>query len=197
MKYYRLRDDINFSSRWYLGDIQHVDNWLYRNPPVEFMEPGKGSLEVYQDGREMDFTLTERYAVPIVSQDFLAALSGLEEIDKPYHHVIFNGVDIIDSPVLKTYCVMVIETQQDCVDESKSDFKKYGINDSVRPDLAGEYSAFFNLVVDPTKTDNKHIFRIKKHLSAIIVSEEVKRRLESADVTGVVFESVNGDSTNQ
>ncbi|MCY9844854.1 imm11 family protein [Vibrio caribbeanicus] len=191
MKYYRLRDDINFSKRWYLGDIQHVDNWLYRDPPVEFMEPGRGHIEVYQSGEEMDFTLTERYAVPIVSKKFFEALVGLEEIDKPYRHVVFNQVDIVDRPSLETYFAMVIETQQDCVDESKSDFKKYEVDDPVRPDLAGQYSVFFNLVIDPFKTDGKHIFRVEKHLGAIIVSEEVKNRLEAAGITGVLFESVN------
>lgn len=193
MKYYRLRDDINFSKRWYLGDIQHVDNWLYRDPSVEFMEPGRGRLEVYQDGDEMDFTLTERYAVPIVSKKFFEALAGLEEIDKPYHHVIFNQVDIVERPSLETYFVMVIETQQDCVDESKSDFKKFEVDDQVRPDLAGQYSAFFNLVIDPSKTDGRHIFRVKKHLGAIIVSEEVKNRLELSGITGAIFENVNGE----
>jgi hypothetical protein len=183
MKYYRLRDDINYSRRWYLGDIKHVDNWLYRNPPVEFMEPGLGFLEVYENGNEMDFTLTERYAVPIVSKQFTEALVGIAEIDEPYCHVIFNRVDIVNRSTSTQYFAMVIETQQDCVDESKSDFKKYEINDPVRPDLAGQYSAFFKLVIDPTKTQGKHIFRIKKHLGAIIVSEEVKMRLEVAGVT--------------
>ena len=193
MKYYRLRDDINFASRWYLGDMQHVDNWLYRNPPVDFMEPRKGNLEVYQHGNEMDFTLTERYAVPIVSEDFIGALSGLSEVDKPYHYVVFNKTEILDTAASKSYFTMAIETQLDCVDELKSDFTKYEINDPVRPDRAGEYSAFFNLVIDPSKTEGKHIFRIKKHLGAIIVSEEVKNRLEAAGITGAVFESVNGD----
>ena len=190
MKYYRLRDDINFPDRWYLGDVMHVDNWLYRNPPVEFMEPGKSSLEIYQDGNEIDFTLTERYSVPIVSESFLKALSGLEEIDKPYHHVVFNEVDIVGKSLLNKYFAMVIETQIDCVDELQSDFKKYEINDPVRPDLAGEYSAFFNLSIDVDKTNDMHIFRIKEYLSAIIVSEKVKSRLESSSITGVVFENV-------
>lgn len=34
---------------------------------------------------------------------------------------------------------------------------------------------------------------MKKYLGAIIVSEEVKRRVEMAGVGGVLFESVNGD----
>lgn len=194
MKYYRLRDDIHFSSRWHLGNVLHVDNWLYRDPPIDFMEPGKGTLAVYQDGAEMDFTLTERYAVPIVSEHFANALSGLYEVDKPYHYVVFNRIEILDKPVSKSYFTMAIETQLDCVDELKSDFTKFETNDPVRPDRAGEYSAFFDLVIDPSKTDGKHIFRIKKHLGAIIVSEVVKDRLEAAGITGVIFENVNDDT---
>ncbi|WP_370452113.1 imm11 family protein [Amylibacter sp. SFDW26] len=48
-------------------------------------------------------------------------------------------------------------------------------------------------MVDPSKTEGKHIFRLKKHLGSIIVSEEVKRRFEDIGVTGAIFESVNGD----
>lgn len=91
------------------------------------------------------------------------------------------------------YFVMIIETQVDAVDEERSEFQKYEVNDPVRPDRAGEYRSFFNLVVDPSKIGDHHIFRLKKHLGSIIVSEEVKRRFEAVGVTGAVFESVNGD----
>ncbi|WP_330210026.1 imm11 family protein [Pseudomonas sp. AM4(2022)] len=53
--------------------------------------------------------------------------------------------------------------------------------------------AFYNLVVDPGRVGSSHIFRLKKYLGAVIVSEEVKRRLMAAGVVGVLFDSVNGD----
>ena len=102
--------------------------------------------------------------------------------------MIFDG-----KSALQGYSVMIIETQLDCVDEIKSDFKKYEVDDPVRPDRVGEYRVFTNLVIDPSKTDGHHIFRIKKHLNSIIVSEEVKNRFEKAGVEGAIFESVNGD----
>jgi len=188
MKYYRLRDDINVPGRWYLGDIMHVDNWLYRNPPIDFMESSMSTMKLYKDGDEIDFTLTERYSVPIVSEDFVFALAGIEEVDQPFRGVIFNEVSIVGKSSFKKYFTMAIETQVDCIDESRSEFKKFEVNDPVRPDLAGEYSAFYKLVLNSDKIKNVHLFRLKKYLSAIIVSGEVKSRLELSGITGVVFE---------
>lgn len=157
------------------------------------MEPCVYSASVKQAGTHLDYNLAGYASVSIVSEKFKKALAGLSEVDDPYHNVVFEPVKIIDDVLKNNYFVMIIETQLDCVDESTSDYKKYEINDPVRPDCAGEYSVFYNLVIDPAKADGKHIFRIKKHLGAIIVSEEVMSRLEAAGVTGVIFESVNGD----
>lgn len=88
---------------------------------------------------------------------------------------------------------MIIETQIDCVDEKRSRYKKFEVDDPVRPDMAGNYRAFYNLVVDPGRVGSSHIFKLKKYLGAVIVSEEVKRRFMAAGVVGVLFDSVNGD----
>ena len=193
MKYYLLRDDIDFPKRWYLGDIQHIDNWGFSDPTVEFMEPCTYTMSIYQEGCPMDYTVSETYAVPILSKKAKDSLCGLPEVDKPYYHVVLEPVIFDGKSALQGYSVMIIETQLDCVDEIKSDFKKYEVDDPVRPDRVGEYRVFSNLVIDPSKTDGHHIFRIKKHLNSIIVSEEVKNRFEKAGVEGAIFESVNGD----
>lgn len=193
MNYYLLRDDVNINDKWYLTAIDNCDNWHFSDPPLEFMEPCIYSAAIKQEGVHVDYNLAGYASVPVVSEIFKNALLGLPEVDEPYYHVVFEQVKITNSELATDYFAMIIETQLDCVDESKSDFKKYAINDPVRPDRAGEYSAFFNLVIDPSKTEGKHIFRVKKHLGAIIVSEEVKDRLEAAGITGAVFESVNGD----
>ncbi|MGN5952938.1 imm11 family protein [Enterococcus faecalis] len=49
------------------------------------------------------------------------------------------------------------------------------------------------MAIDESKVGDFHIFRIKKYLGAIVVSEDVKLRFEAAGVVGAVFESVNGD----
>ncbi len=71
MKYYRLKDDIEYPNRWYLGDILDVDGWelLSSVPKID----NKLDVELYQDGDEMDFTLSDKaklikkneYKVPI------------------------------------------------------------------------------------------------------------------------------------
>ncbi|WP_445261433.1 imm11 family protein [Pseudomonas sp. RA_5y_Pfl1_P24] len=39
----------------------------------------------------------------------------------------------------------------------------------------------------------QHIFRVKKYSGEIVVSEEVKCRLETVGAVGMLFESVSGD----
>ena len=67
--------------------------------------------------------------------------------------------------------LMIIETQIDCVDEERSDFDKYDFDDPVRPDLAGNYRSFFNLVVDPARIGPHHVFRLKKYLNLSKIGE--------------------------
>ncbi|TVT49873.1 MAG: hypothetical protein FHK82_16860 [Sedimenticola thiotaurini] len=193
MRYFLLHTDTFYPNKWVLGDVRHVDNWSLTNPTPYFMEPGTYTIDVYQDGEELDYNENAAYAVPVLSRKARDSLIGLPEIDEPYHHVVLEPLIIEGRGVAQDYFVMIIETQVDCVDEVRSEFQKYQVNDPVRPDRAGEYRSFFNLVIDPTKIGDHHIFRLKRHLGSVIVSEEVKRRFEEAGVKGAVFESVNGD----
>jgi hypothetical protein len=71
MEYYRISEDINFFERWYLGDISVEDNWIFNSgKAVDTDELKDLSLDIYQHGVAMDFTFTEVYAVPIVSNSF-------------------------------------------------------------------------------------------------------------------------------
>lgn len=193
MRYYLLRQDVAVPGKWVLGDVRHVNNWFCIEPPVNFMEPGTYTLDVRFDGGEVDYSLAGYASVPVVSSKACTALSGLPEVDEPYCHVVFEPVRIENKAVRQAYFLMIIETQIECVDEKKSVYKKFQADDPVRPDLAGHYQVFTDLVIDPEKIGHQHIFRVKNYVSAIIVSEEVKRRFEMAGLTGMRFESVNGD----
>lgn len=200
MKFFLLRDDMwleKSSRRWMFGRFKHETvkaNFEFVDPPVEYMEPCTYPIDLFRDGLQTDFSFTmDAGNIPILSEKARSALLGLPEIDEPYCHVVLEPIRIENKLVDQNYFVMIIETQLDCVDEERSEFQKYEENDPVRPDRAGDYRSFFNLVVDPSKIGDHHIFRVKKHLGSIIVSEEVKRRFEAAGVTGAVFDSVNGD----
>nr|WP_312971379.1 DUF1629 domain-containing protein [Pseudomonas sp.] len=192
MKYYLLRQDVAVPGKWVLGDVRHVDNWHFTNPPVSFMEPGRYALDIRLDGEEVDYSLAGYASAPVLSAKACGALAGLPEIDELYRNVVFEPVQIEGKQVFQDYFLMIVETQIDCVDEERSDFNKYDFDDPVRPDLAGNYRSFFNLVVDPAKIGSHHVFRLKKYLSALIVSDEIKLRFERAGVVGAVFESVSG-----
>lgn len=51
--------------------------------------------------------------------------------------------------------------------------------------------AFFKWVVNNKLAEDKHIFRLARSGSEVIVSEEVKQRLEAIGATGAIFEAVS------
>jgi hypothetical protein len=193
MKYYLLREDTNINNRWYLGSIKHCNNWFFTDPPVEYMEPSTYETEMQSDGVALDFSLAGYASVPIISHKAKKSLIGISDFDEPFRHVVLEPAKVAGHQ--DEFYVMIVETQIDCVDETRSIFEKYKSDDSVRPDRAGEYRVFLNLVIDPAKVNGENIFRIKKHLGALIVSEKVKLRMEQAGVTGAIFESVDGENT--
>ncbi|WP_046269472.1 imm11 family protein [Pseudomonas syringae] len=192
MKYYLLREDTDVYNRWYLGGIKHCNNWFFTDPPVEYMEPCTYEVEMQSDGVALDFSLAGYASVPIVSDKIKKSLVGISDFDEPFRNVVLEPAKIAGHQ--DGFYVMIVETQLDCVDETRSIFEKYESDDPVRPDRAGEYRVFLNLVIDSTKIEGENIFRVKEHLGALIVSEEVKHRMEQAGVIGAIFESVNGEN---
>ncbi|WP_312531721.1 imm11 family protein [Paracoccus sp. (in: a-proteobacteria)] len=198
MKYFRLVDDMweeTSQDRWIFGRFKYETeraNYEFIDPPIEYMAPCTYPIELRREGKPTDFSFTmDPGNVPILSTKAKNALAGIPEVDRPYHDVVIEPICIENTKVVGTYFVMIIETQVACVDEARSRFEKYIKDDPVRPDKAGQYRYFYELVLDPTKTESRHIFRLKDHLSTIIVSEEVKLRFENAGVTGAKFESVS------
>ncbi|SEH59429.1 hypothetical protein SAMN05660691_00390 [Rheinheimera pacifica] len=180
MSYYELTDDINFPNRWYLGDVAFADNWelaKHLDPEREY------EVEVYRDGSEMDYTHNEAYGVSVVSRKFKEALAGISGIAFAKANIIGNRPD-------GEFYIMAVANEVECIDEEKSEFQKFEVDDPVRPDKAGEYRGFFKMVVDPRKCTGFHIFRIKGFIIAVVVSVQVKQRLESAGVLGVQFKCV-------
>lgn len=193
MDYYLLRQDLAVLDKWILGDIRHVDNWKFSDPPDSFMEPAAYVLDVRFDGVELDYTLAGYASAPVLSRKAKDSLVGLPEVDEPYKNVVFESVVIEGKKTSGSYYIMIVESQADCVDETKSKFEVYTTEDPVRPDLAGCYRVFYNLVIDGSRVGGKHIFRLKNYLGALVVSSEMKSRFEQAGVVGAIFESVNGD----
>jgi hypothetical protein len=197
MNYYVLRDDVFRENvvvgRWHLGKFLYIDNYKLYKPTVELMEPGTWKVPVYQDGIETDFSINGANGSPVISQKLKDALADIPEIQVPYRHTVIEPVEITNREVSTNYYVMITEDRLDCVDEERSEFQKFEKNDPIRPDLCGNYRTFFNLVIDPKRAQGRNIFRIQRRESALIVSEEIKKRFEAVGATGAVFDSVMGD----
>ena len=180
MSFYELSDAINFPNRWYLGDVTFADNWELAHsvdPEREY------EVQVCRDGSEMDFTFNEAYGVCIVSKKFKETLSGISDIQ-------FAKANIIGSASKTEFYIMSVPNEVECIDEVKSEFQKFEVDDPVRPDKAGEYRGFYKMVVNPDKCVDMNIFRVKGFSIAIIVSAIVKQKLESTGVSGALLESV-------
>lgn len=179
-RYYRLRTDIYYPNRWYLGDINNVDDdWVFiEGKPVDEKKFKNLRVKISKKGASMDFTETSAFIAPIVSEKFAECLSDYKD-----------EVQLIPVKVPATkeqYFIMVVKNKIDCVDESKSFFSKFEKDDSVRPDLAGEYREIGILKINTSVVD-KAIFRLDKFDLCIIVNGDVKRKLEKAKVTGARF----------
>jgi hypothetical protein len=78
------------------------------------------------------------------------------------------------------------------VDESKSEFLKFEINDPVRPDKAGHYRRITKLIIDESKIEKDvEIFRLKKFNVTVIINENLKTKLQNNNIKGIKFREVN------
>ncbi len=177
MKYYDLMDDINYPNRWYLGDVLDVDNWSFLDPSPSIFEKDTYELEVYQNGEEMDLTLTEAFGLLVASEKVKKLFEAV-----PDAAVRFIPVTITNKKVSTNYYLMITMLKIDAVDQKKSDFTRYEKNDPVRPDFAGKYSGFYKLVIDESKAAGHSIFRIEGYDVTIIASEVVKQKFEDAGI---------------
>lgn len=187
MKYYRLLDDINFLKRWHLRGLIGIDGTVFVRPPMVPMNSplrdGSYEVDLQVDGRPMDYTTTSFRSVPIVSFNVVKALSGLDGF------TVFP-VRVRGIKQKNPYFILHVWDEVDCVDEDRSEYEKFEINDPVRPDLAGRYSCFFKLFIDQNRASGKNVFRLARSGVEIIVSEVVKDRFEKNSLTGAVFELV-------
>ena len=183
MKYYRILEIAKIPDRWGLEDINVDDDEIFAvGQPVEVSNFKKLQVETHLDGVALDYSETISRGVPIVSEKFADIL---------YEY----GQDIQLLPIKVVgytgrYYVLVVTNGLDCIDERRSEYEKYRKGNKIRPDLAGEYKIINVLKIDPKKVD-RSIFRLKKYTLPVIVSEEVKTKLENSSLTGFQFKLVS------
>ena len=181
IKYFRITDDLTVEGRWYLGKVEGVDNWSLAKKKPKYVE--NANLNLINDGIELDYTHTEIYGLPVVSKVLAEYFSEFEGVE-------LLRVNIEKKSKLNEYFVLSVTNEIDCVDEDKSIFTRFEDNDPVRPDKSGQYRAFMNLIIDSRKVKNANIFRLSKFTNALIVSSQVKDRVEEIAAKGCKFHCV-------
>ncbi len=183
MKYYRLLDDLKIPGRWYLGEVINRLNGsaleLWSGAHLD--QSVVLEAQITRPGTPLDYQLTA-FANPVVRKPIAKSLASIAN-----HDLQLLPVKIGD---LKDFYILNITRLIRCLDEQKSEFRKW-TKDDFRSDLAGSYEWVGNLRIDVTQIPpDAHIFRIEGWHIAIIISEEIKTLMERIGCVGAKFQSV-------
>ncbi|RFS21175.1 hypothetical protein DVR12_17735 [Chitinophaga silvatica] len=185
MTHYRLVDDLSINGRWFLGELTspqiEVDVWEYNSVGPVTVSDLPLFIEVAENGVALDLTFA--------AFDVLICNSKSAKMLKE------NEVQLLPVSIIgeqdTDYYVVIILNEVDCIDRESSDFTLFEENDSIRPDLAGEFSSFFVMVVNDDLLGNLDIVRVKGFNNTVIISERLKDSIVTLGLTGIKFESVS------
>ena len=116
---------------------------------------------------------------PLMRNDLIGALreAGAENLE--LFPVLIE--DPATGEVAENYKAFNIEGLAACTDMDASEFMEEP-EDSGMTDMD-----FSSLVIDESRTNGLHLFRLAECLSAIVVSENVRRKIEEKGIAGMVF----------
>jgi len=185
MRYFKLTLDFEVQGGRVLGEIHAQDGV---EPALDagrrFDGPGPLVAEVCREGRATAFTVSA-FNAPVASVRLANAMSAVAGSDVQCIPIMIPG-QIGTMRVLNALRVVR------CIDEMRSEFCKFTVDDDVRPDLAGQYSSVPLLIVDPRLIPpDAHFFRVEDFKVVLLVSEHVKDAMERVGCVGATFGDVN------
>ncbi len=185
MDYFEIFDELQKpKKRWFLGGIDFDGEWDF----WKHLKPGRVTIpdrvlniSIRKKGIPIDITFAD-FGLPIVNEKIKDAIG---EDDAQYLPVKIPGIDA-------NYYLMIIAIEVECVDELKSVFDKWLVDDPIRPDKAGQYKTIYKLIINPLQVpDQVNIFRLKSYNVDIIISDKLKSVFEKNNVTGINFTKVS------
>lgn len=181
MKFFRLIDRMDVAGRWHIGELVDEEGLA---PRLLAGVPFDGKFLRGEDsvlGRGVDFSLTS-FNVPVFSERLASVLTGVVGGDVQWIP--------IDVPNYSGYFALNALRVVDCLDELRSEFIKWTLDD-VRPELVGGYRSVTRPVLDVRKIpDGLHVFRIRGWRSGLFVSDVVKGLMERSLCEGAEFVDV-------
>ncbi|WP_093525989.1 imm11 family protein [Stigmatella erecta] len=184
-RFFSLCDAVDIPHRWLLDDPvdsqnHQLDDWSFKSGvPVSIKGPLRIPIE--QAGQPLDFSETN-LGIPVVHVRVASIFQELAPHD----------VQLIPSQIegyLDQYLTLVATRLVSCVDEKASRIRLWTHEDGV-PHKVGQYKSVRHMKIDPARTGDARVFRPIGWEGVLIVSEEIKRALESLNATGAKFENI-------
>ncbi|OJH34527.1 imm11 family protein [Cystobacter ferrugineus] len=186
---------------FYVVEIGDVPQWCLDTPvpvaggtlddPWMFVEgklvpdPGPLKTKPFHHGEMRTFTVANADRTPIANEQVARAFRELAPDD-----VQLFPVDVEGTP--ERYYIVNATRSFKCVDEKNSREVQVYPPDGAVPERVGEYRSISGLRIDTSKIENARVFRPMGWEVALVVSEEIKARIERIGNTGVYFNRVTG-----
>jgi hypothetical protein len=180
VKYYRATNDMALTGTWLLSDFLSDDGRKVLRWDCGYGKripnPGHLSVRILKVGNELDLNFNT-WNTMIVSRKAKSVLDQWVASAIQYFPVTVRGAS-------QPYFIANVIQLVDCLDETLSVVERFQPNDPVRPDRAGEISSVIDLHVDASRIPDNHLFRISSYHRAVIISEDLKKSLDSAGASG-------------
>jgi len=190
MRYYRLIEDAEIEGRWHLGNVRAGDaTGLTLDEGVEFSSERRLCVGLASPGGwPLEFTVTS-LGVTIVRDRLKRVMAAIARLDVQWIPAWIDGQRIQPGGTTEHAALNPLRLIQ-CLDEQLSEGFRWTEGDH-RKDLAGNYRQVTRLVLDESRIpDDTHLFRVKEWTAAVIVSEEMKRAMETVGCLGARFQAI-------
>jgi hypothetical protein len=179
-------DHVAFPDQWFLDEPLTVAGEQIDSREFTSGKLYEGSLPalvpVGNPGVELAFNLGA-FDMPVVSSEIADVISQLAPTDVQFFPVEIPGAQ-------GSYQILNAVCSLDCLDEERSEFTRWQPGDH-RSDRIGKYHMISTIRIDPERTGNHHVFRIKNWPIALLVSDAIKDALISIPRLGVLFETAS------
>jgi hypothetical protein len=186
-RFFDLAENIQ-SGNWDLGDPldesgQEVeDPWMFRAGQLVSV-PRRLTIPIDHPGRPLDFSTAGVGVTPVVHVRVASLFTELAPGDVQLIPVDIQGQK-------DPHFILVATKLIRCIDDEASEEVLYWKPEDERPEKLGQYRSVAGMRIDRSKVGDAKVFRTWGWKIALIVSEDIKRALERAKVTGVRFKEV-------
>lgn len=169
---------MDIDDRWHLGTVSiDIDNWKLKLSNYNYSSRTNYIVEVYEKGKELDFTLTSPYSIPIVHDKIKVKLEFID-------HISFRPIGFPSYYIESQYWMLQTEDPVECMNRALSTYEIFP-SDFVNPNVRGHFKNVDKAVLDRDIVKDLQVFRVKYWDNNLIVRHDIKQMLE--EFSGIKF----------